>query len=253
MKVVKNILKRILPPIFRQAYHKIQYKIFGIEATFKGMNTSDIFDKIYYDGIWGKDELGRSTSGSGSHSSDVVKPYVEAVKNEIKTLNCATIVDLGCGDFNVGKNFIDDCNKYVACDISSIILERNKQNHQYNNIEYNQINIAEDKLPKGDLAFVRQVLQHLSNREIKKFADYLNKVKPYKHLLITEGLPFKKGFNPNIDKPSGSDTRFLLNSGVELHKKPFLLEYKSKSIICQINKKIVGADGIIRSTLYKIK
>ena len=62
MKVVKNILKRILPPIFRQAYHKIRYKIFGIESTFKGMNTSDIFNKIYYDGIWGKDEIGRSRS-----------------------------------------------------------------------------------------------------------------------------------------------------------------------------------------------
>ena len=253
MKFIKNILKRILPPVFRQSYRKIQYKIFGIDATFKGMNTSDIFDKIYLDGIWGKDKLGRSTSGSGSHNINVVEPYLNAVKTIIKTIDCTTMVDLGCGDFNVGKNFIDDCNKYVACDISNIILERNKQNHQYSNIEFNQINIAKDELPKGDLAFVRQVLQHLSNREIKKFSDYLNKVKPYQHLLITEGLPFEKGFKPNIDKPSGSDTRFLLNSGVELHKEPFLLEYKSKSIICQINKKIVGADGIIRSTLYKIK
>ena len=253
MNFIKNILKKILPPVFRQSYHKIQYKIFGIEATFKGMNTSDIFDKIYHDGIWGKDELGRPTSGSGSHSKDVVEPYLKAAKTIIKSIDCTTIVDLGCGDFNVGKNFIDDCDKYVACDISSVILEQNKQAHQYDNIEFKQINIAKDELPKGDLAFVRQVLQHLSNREIKKFAEYLNKVKPYKHLLITEGLPFEKGFNPNIDKPSGSDTRFLLNSGVELHKEPFLLEYKSKSIICQINKKMVGADGIIRSTLYKIK
>ena len=69
---------------------------------FKGMNTSDIFDKIYEDGIWGKDEFGRSTSGSGSNSFDVVKPYVEAVKVEIKTLGCANVVDLGCGDFSVG-------------------------------------------------------------------------------------------------------------------------------------------------------
>ena len=252
MNVIKNTLKRILPPIFRQAYRKIQYKIFGFEATFKGMNTSDIFDKIYNDGIWGKDEFGRPTSGSGSHSFDVVKPYVEAVKTEIKTLSCATIVDLGCGDFNVGKNFIDNCTKYVACDISKIILEQNQQIYQYENLEFNQINLAEDELPKGDLAFVRQVLQHLSNREIKKFVDYLNEVKPYKYLLVTEGLPFEKGFKPNIDKPSGSDTRFLLNSGIELHKDPFLLKYKSKNIICQVNKKMVGANGIIRSTLYEI-
>ena len=35
--------------MLRQIYRKIQYKIFGIEATFKGMSTSDIFDKIYED------------------------------------------------------------------------------------------------------------------------------------------------------------------------------------------------------------
>ena len=252
MKIIKNTLKKILPPMLRQIYRKIQYKIFGIEATFKGMSTSDIFDKIYEDGIWGKDEFGRSTSGSGSHSHDVVKPYVEAVKIEINTLGCTNIVDLGCGDFSVGKNFIDNCNKYVACDISNIILEQNQKYYQYENLEFKQINLAEDELPEGDLAFVRQVLQHLSNTEIKKFVDYINKVKPYRYLLVTEGLPPEKGFKPNIDKPSGSNTRFLLGSGIELHREPFLLEYKSKRIICQVNKKIVGADALIRSTLYEL-
>ena len=252
MKVIKNTLKRIFPPVLRQVYRKIQYKIFGIEGMFKGMNTSDIFDKIYEDGIWGKDEFGRSTSGSGSNSFDVVKPYVEAVKVEIKTLGCANVVDLGCGDFSVGKNFIDNCSNYVACDISSVILEQNRQNYQFENLEFKQINLAEDELPKGDLAFVRQVLQHLSNAEIKRFVDYVNKVKPYRYLLVTEHIPSVKGFIPNIDKPSGSNIRFLLNSGIELHKGPFLLEYKSKRIICQVNKKTVGADAVICSTLYEL-
>ena len=252
MKIIKNTLKRILPPMLRQVYRKIQYKIFGIEATFKGMNTSDIFDKIYEDGIWGKDEFGDSTSGSGSHSFEPVNAYVEAVKVEINTLSCGNIVDLGCGDFSVGKSFIDNCSKYVACDISSVILERNRRSYQFENLEFKQINLAEDELPKGDIAFVRQVLQHLSNSEIKKFVDYVNKVKPYRYLLVTEHIPSEKGFIPNIDKPSGSNIRFLLNSGIELHKDPFLLEYKSKRIICQVNKKTVGADALIRSTLYEL-
>ena len=162
----------------------------------------EIMDDFTMDGVMLRDTLDKLEIINRLLGGNkvTIKGLKELLKNKSKN-KIITIVDLGCGDFNVGKNFIDDCNKYVACDISSIILERNKQNHQYNNIEYNQINIAEDKLPKGDLAFVRQVLQHLSNREIKKFADYLNKVKPYKHLLITEGLPFEKGFKPNIDKP----------------------------------------------------
>jgi len=252
MRIIKNTLKRILPPMLRQIYRKIQYKIFGIEAKFKGMNTSDIFDKIYEDGIWGKDEFGNSTSGSGSHSLEPVNAYVEAVKVEINALGCGNIVDLGCGDFSIGKSFINNCNKYVACDISNVILERNRRNYQFENLEFKQINLAEDELPKGDIAFVRQVLQHLSNAEIKKFVDYLNKVKPYRYLLVTEHIPSEKGFVPNIDKPSGSNIRFLLNSGIELHKVPFLLEYKSKRIICQVNKKTVGADAVIRSTLYEL-
>ena len=77
-------------------------------------------------------------------------------------------------------------------------------------------------------------------------------VTPYRYLLVTEHIPSEKGFIPNIDKPSGSNIRFLLNSGIELHKDPFLLEYKSKRIICQVNKKTVGADALIRSTLYEL-
>ena len=60
---------------------------------------------------------------------------------------------------------------FVHCDISNVILERNRRSYQFENLEFKQINLAEDELPKGDLAFVRQVLQHLSNSEIKKFVD----------------------------------------------------------------------------------
>ena len=81
------------------------------------------------------------------------------------------------------------------------------------------LNVSINELPKGDIAFVRQVLQHLSNDEIKKFVDKLNKDKPYRFLLVTEQLPSKENFKANLDKNTGANIRVSLDSGVELHKK----------------------------------
>jgi hypothetical protein len=95
-------------------------------------------------------------------------------------------VDLGCGDFNVGKNFVSYCSKYIACDISSVILSRNQQLYKFENVEFRQLDLAVDELPIGDIAIVRQVLQHLSNADIANFVRRINAHKPYKYVLITE-------------------------------------------------------------------
>ena len=77
-------------------------------------------------------------------------------------------------------------------------------------LEFRKVNLAEDELPVGDIAFGRQVLQHLSNREIVHFAEKLNLTKPYKYIVITEHLPFSSNFIPNVDKPSGPNNRVAI-------------------------------------------
>ena len=71
MKKLKSILKLLFPKILVKVYHVIQIRLFGIEYKFTGMNSPDIFDKIYKEAIWGEDKLGNPTSGYGSYKNAI--------------------------------------------------------------------------------------------------------------------------------------------------------------------------------------
>lgn len=76
------------------------------------------------------------------------------------------------------------------------------------------MNIVEDDLPRGDVATVRQVLQHLSNTQI---GAALPKLARYKHVIVTEHVP-RGSFRPNVNKAMGPelDLRRPLASFLEL-------------------------------------
>ena len=139
------------------------------------------------------------------------------------------------------------CEKYVACDVSSEILNKVKENYsKLKNVDFRLLDLTLDNLPTGDICFVRQVLQHLSNNDIKKFVDKLNLQKPYKYLILTEHLPLSDNFKSNIDKNSGHTVRLPLKSGVVLHSKPFDLNYLEISDLLEVD----GCGGRIKTTMY---
>ena len=146
--MIKRYLKAILPLSFRRFLRRIQLRIFGIEADYKGKTNAVIFDEVYSKGVWGKDKKGESTSGLGSHDSALIKPYIEKVISLLEEKNVGVIVDLGCGDFNVGKHFVNYCSDYIACDVSTLILERNKKRYDFGNVQFLNLDLSKDKLPK---------------------------------------------------------------------------------------------------------
>jgi len=238
----------------------IKIRLFGMENEFKKMSNTEIFDKIYKDKIWGTDNNGCANSGAGSHLSYITEPYINIVNSLLNKIKPTVIVDLGCGDFNVGKNFISYATKFIACDVSSLIIERNKLEYKnFKNVEFKHIDICGEKLPEGEIAFVRQVLQHLSNESIKKFTKYINQFKPFKYLLVTEHISNSDLIIENINKPSGSRMRTRFNSGVFLHKKPFFLKFSYHEVLLDVPvdlknpmlEKNKDANSIIRTTLYK--
>ena len=193
-----------------------------MEKEFRKMSNVEIFNKIYNNKVWGVNKDGYANSGAGSYLPYIIYPYIDVVNSLLFKIKPDSVVDLGCGDFNVGENFTFKIKKYIACDVSSVIIERNKlQYKNLTNVEFKQLDISSDVLPKGEIAFVRQVLQHLSNNSIKKFIDNVNKFKPYKYILITEHISDSNILIKNIDKPSGSRMRTRFNSGVFVHEKPF--------------------------------
>jgi hypothetical protein len=245
---LKNIIKFLMPNFLLT---KIQIIRAQKRATrFKHLNVQEIFSEIYEKGLWGKSKNAehRYYSGTGSHDKNITTIYINNVVHFLKSLpDKPNVVDLGCGDFYVGSQIRPYCNNFVACDIVPQLIEHNKQKYVDLNVDFRVLNLITDRLPVGDIVFIRQVLQHLSNEQIQKLIPKLHL--NYCFLILTEHLPISKSFSPNLDILTGPDIRIAYNSGVVLTAPPFNLKTLREYIICEPEE----AGGIIRTILYKLK
>ena len=215
------------------------------------LSPKEAFTMVYMDGLWGKSENPNQKffSGTGSHAGDVVSTYVSAIETYLKSLERKpNVVDLGCGDFAVGSKIRRLCANYIACDVVEPLISYNVEKFKQLDVEFRVLDIIDSDLPDGDLVFIRQVLQHLSNKQISKLLPKLNK---YKHIVLTEHLPASINFVANIDKPVGAGIRLgfgKYGSGVVLTELPFNFKVKTSAIMCEANEE----GGIIRTTLYEM-
>jgi hypothetical protein len=206
-----------------------------------------IFSTIYAKGIWGKskDPSKPFYSGSGSHDASIVSTYIQSVQNFLKTFGQKpNAVDLGCGDFSVGSQIRSLCNHYIACDIVPELIDYNKKLFHQFDVDFRFLDLVSNDYPNSEIVFIRQVLQHLSNSEIKKIIPKLKE--NFKYLVLTEHLPFISNFPHNIDKPTGPNIRLEFGSGVVLTSAPFNLIAKEEKVLCEVNE----YGGIIRTILY---
>jgi SAM-dependent methyltransferase len=85
-----------------------------------------VFSRIYREGRWGSGS--DFYSGDGSHNPSLVEPYVAAMRLYLAELERPVhVVDIGCGDFNVGRQLVDCTDSYFACDIVPELIDRNRQ------------------------------------------------------------------------------------------------------------------------------
>jgi len=196
--------------------------------------TAAAMQQVYEKGLWGKVNTSDFYSGEGSHLPEIVEPYLRAVRAFLTSFSSPLIVcDLGCGDFNIGKQLAPHTKKYIAVDIVPELIAHNRTIFKEENIEFNCLDIAKDQLPTADCAIVRQVLQHLSNTEVLAVVRALEK---YKHIIITEHIP-EGDFIPNQDIISGQGTRLKKNSGLVILEPPFSFKIQSKKEMCSVSLK----------------
>ena len=208
--------------------------------------TKDAMEQVYAMKLWG-DNKSDFYSGVGSHRPDLVKPYINVLKSFfISFKNPLVVCDLGCGDFNVGKELVQYTQRYVAVDIVKGLIVHNKEKYIEDNLEFHCLDIAADDLPSGDCALLRQVLQHLSNAEIQSI---VNKLTNYKYVVITEHIP-KGRFVPNIDIISGQGIRLKKQSGLNVLAPPFNLKVKEEKQVLSLH--LNDSEGVIVTTIYTI-
>lgn len=203
-------------------------------------------EQIYALKLWGNNQSS-FYSGEGSHLPELVEPYIQVVKDFLKSFQKPIVIcDLGCGDFNIGKNLVPFAEKYIGVDIVEDLIEYNKEQYHERNLEFQCIDIANDELPPGDCVILRQVLQHLSNAEIKQI---IPKLSNYKYVILTEHIP-AGDFKPNQDIISGQGIRLKKQSGVVLTADPFNLRVKNEKQLLKI--RLTQGKGEILTTLFTI-
>lgn len=208
--------------------------------------TKDAMQQIYELNLWGGEDVD-FYSGLGSHDETIVQPYISVVRTFLNLLEAPPIiVDLGCGDFNVGKELVAYSKNYFAIDIVPELIERNRAKYQEENLSFDCLDIVSDMLPKGDVAILRQVLQHLSNDEVKQV---VNKLYDYRYMILTEHLP-EEEFESNKDIISGQGIRLKKGSGLDLLEPPFNFQVKEVKQLLSIP--YPGGKGVIVTTLYFI-
>jgi hypothetical protein len=217
-----------------------------LKKTKKPWPAKDVMNQIYEMNLWGGNQFD-FYSGIGSHDAKIIDPYLKVIIAFLESYNRSLIVcDLGCGDFNIGKHLTKYSKKYIAIDIVENLIKRNKNLYKDHNLEFYCLDIINDKLPSGDCIILRQVLQHLSNKDIEKV---IKKITVYKYIILTEHIPLGN-FVSNKDIISGQGIRLKQNSGVNILDAPFNLKIKDQK---QLEEHILeNNNGRILTTLFKV-
>lgn len=208
--------------------------------------TKDAMNQVYSQKLWGANNT-KFYSGEGSHNKEQVVPYLEKVQYFLSSFkNPLSVCDLGCGDFNIGKQLVSYTAQYIAVDIVEELINYNRQKFKTENLEFHCLDIATGNLPKADCVILRQVLQHLSNKEITAI---IAKLHQYKYIILTEHLP-DGDFKANVDIISGQGIRLKKKSGVNILKAPFNFKVKKQTELLAISNKQFG--GVVITWLLEL-
>jgi len=239
----------------RLAYFKVLTLDAACKAKRRFTSTEDVFTEIYRQRKWGASEKGEDfDSGLGTTQTKHVEAYISAFKmlaNQ-KGFHGGRFVDIGCGDFRIGRQLVPFSGSYVGLDVVKPLIDRNQRLFGSRNVMFQYADATQDALPKGDVCLLRQVFQHLSNKQI---AAVLAKLSQYRWVLIAEHLPLDSNLmRANLDKVHGADIRVYKDSGVYLDKAPFDIPTDRLTLVLEVPGTDLGRSvdpGIIRTWLYE--
>mgnify|MGYP003338269088 CR=1 FL=1 len=191
-----------------------------------------VFDEIYATSYWGM--------GSGGGSTiKAALPYKKFLERFLRDHEIKSIVDLGCGDWQFSR-FIDFAYaSYKGFDVANTVVRENQKNFASDTVSFECFKNYE-VLPPADLLVCKDVLQHLSNDEVKKALSILPR---YKFALITNDITGMSRLGELLWKLRHSSSAQLINREINIGdyrpldptKEPFGINAK-KVLQWKINK-----------------
>jgi len=160
--------KKMWEVLFRIPYFGASFRRWNRANNYKKENfqlrTECVFNNIYSENFWNSYE---SHSGPGSHIFSTRK-----IRKKLpilwKKYNIESVLDIPCGDYNWMKEVNKTGVDYIGGDIVVAIVENNNKNYSTENVRFEVLDITKDKLPKVDMIFCKDCLQHLSYENIKR-------------------------------------------------------------------------------------
>lgn len=187
-----------------------------------GRSNQAIFDDVYKKHRWGTNTDHGASSGKGSLSENT-EEYEKFIAGYIKQYNIKSMLDIGCGDFQVSRRILHALDVqivYLGADVSQVIIDRNKAAYENETTKFVQLDATKEDIPSAELITIREVLQHLPNKDIERVLSHLIDRHKNAHILVTNTV----ARNPekiNIDIPAGSASRAGIGSGLSIDRPPF--------------------------------
>ena len=213
---------------------------------YRRLDTAQRFSKIYAENVWGDGQDGLF-SGPGSHDKRITAPYVDAIKSFVEREGLGKSAnDIGCGDFNIGRQLKPLFNSYRGFDIVKSVVEANRE--RFPDTEFDVLDATSEIPPYAEVVFVREVMQHLSNADI---ARMLNKLQGTYDVLIVANSRARPSadYLPNKDIETGHFARRpRMHSGVDLEAEPFNATFARCEVLSEVPFR--GSDFIIETKAY---
>jgi hypothetical protein len=181
----------------------------------KCASLAERFSEIYKTGVWLNGRATGSLSGDGSDLGSTAS-IKQRLPELLGILNTKTLLDLGCGDFNWMKDL--PCpQRYIGVDIVPDLINLNAALHGSEKRSFQVLDATVDPLPQADTVLCREVIFHLSFRDIGRLIENMRTMGASFLIATTdESIRF------NADIPSGDFRNLNLTRGPFLFPPPLL-------------------------------
>lgn len=136
----------------------------GRALRFGFRSREEAFKHIFESRYWGATE---SVSGVGSSLGQTEQIRAELPKL-VKQFGITSLLDAPCGDLYWMKHILPEMGiDYIGADIVQGVVDLARTNNTYDRARFMKLDIVKDPLPSADLWLCRDVLFHLSFKEIR--------------------------------------------------------------------------------------
>lgn len=138
-----------------------------------------LFREIYDVDGW----LGGSGLGS---VPDATVAYRDVVQRVLDARDVRTVVDAGCGDWQISRLLDWSRVSYLGVDVVPELVQRNAESFGRPNVRFQAMDMSKAPLPEADLLVCKDVLQHWSNEWVSAFLA--RAAGRYRYMLVTNDV-----------------------------------------------------------------